>query len=35
LTERHEALIQTLEMMAADNGQTFEENKQRDRRMGS
>jgi archaellum component FlaC len=34
LRERHEALTQSVEMMAADNRQTAEENKQRDRRLG-
>ena len=34
MTARHEALTQTVELMAADNRQMAEENKQRDRRMG-
>jgi len=34
LTERHESLTQTVELMAAENRQVAEENKQRDRRLG-
>lgn len=34
LTERHEALTQTVELMVAENRQIVEENKGRDRRLG-
>ena len=34
LTGRHQALTQTVELIAADNRQMAAENKQRDRRMG-
>jgi archaellum component FlaC len=33
LTDRHEALTQTVELLAADHRQMAEENKQRDRRL--
>jgi hypothetical protein len=33
LTERHEALTQTVELIAADNRQMAAENKARDRRL--
>jgi archaellum component FlaC len=34
LTERHEALTLTVELLAADTRQMAAENKQRDRRLG-
>lgn len=34
LAERHEALTQTVELMAVENRQTSAENRERDRRMG-
>ena len=33
LTERHEALTQTVELLAGDNRQTAAENQKRDRRL--
>jgi hypothetical protein len=35
LTERHEALTQTVELLAADNRETAAENKKRDQRRCS
>ncbi len=34
LTERHEALAQSVEILVAENRKTAEENRQRDRRLG-
>jgi hypothetical protein len=34
LKERHEALTQTVELLAAENRQTAAENKERDKRLG-
>jgi archaellum component FlaC len=34
LTERHAALAQTVELLAAENRQMAAENKERDRRLG-
>ena len=34
LTERHEALTQSVEMLAADTRQQAAENRERDRRLG-
>ncbi|MGA2146133.1 MAG: hypothetical protein ABSH49_14350 [Bryobacteraceae bacterium] len=34
LAERHEALTQTVELLAAENRQATADNRQRDRRMG-
>ena len=34
LTERHEALAQSVELLVAENRQTAAENQQRDRRLG-
>lgn len=34
LAERHEALVQTVKLLAAENRRNIEENHQRDRRLG-